>query len=130
MRSDPSFHVVGVSHHTAGVEVREQFALTPGETEAWLEAERLAGRSAVLLSTCNRCEVYWTGDHDLDRWFQDFARARGADRHHAVTRLDGSAAVRHLYRVAAGLDSQILGEHEILGQVRRAYQTARSAGTT
>jgi glutamyl-tRNA reductase len=127
---DLPFHVVGVSHHTAGVEVREQFALTAGEAEAWLEAERLAGRSAVLLSTCNRCEVYWSGDHDLDRWFQDFARARGADQHHAVTRLDGSAAVRHLYHVAAGLDSQILGEHEILGQVRRAYQTARSAGTT
>jgi glutamyl-tRNA reductase len=127
---DLSFHVVGVSHHTAGVEVREQFALTPGEAEAWLEAERLAGRSAVLLSTCNRCEVYWSGDHDLDRWFQDFARARGAGEHHAVTRLDGPAAVRHLYNVTAGLDSQILGEHEILGQVRRAYQTARAAGTT
>ena len=125
-----SFHVVGVSHHTAGVEVREQFALMPQEAQAWLEAERLAGRSAVLLSTCNRCEVYWSGDHDLDRWFQDFARARGADQHHAVTRLDGSAAVRHLYGVAAGLDSQILGEHEILGQVRRAYQAARLAGTT
>jgi glutamyl-tRNA reductase len=124
------FHVVGVSHHTAGVEVREQFALTPGEAEAWLEAERLAGRSAVLLSTCNRCEVYWSGDHDLDRWFQDFAHARGAARHHAVTRLDGPAAVRHLYAVAAGLDSQILGEHEVLGQVRRAYQAARAAGTT
>ena len=56
---EPSFHVVGVSHHTAGVEVREHFALTPAEAEAWLAAERLAGRSAVLLSTCNRCEVYW-----------------------------------------------------------------------
>jgi glutamyl-tRNA reductase len=130
VRHDPPFHVVGVSHHTAGVEVREQFALTPAEAEAWLEAERLAGRSAVLISTCNRCEVYWSGDHDLDRWFQDFARARGADQHHAVTRLDGSAAVRHLYSVTAGLDSQILGEHEILGQVRRAYQAARAAGTT
>jgi glutamyl-tRNA reductase len=126
----PSLHVIGVSHHTAGVEVREQFALTPAEEAAWLETERLAGRSAVLLSTCNRCEVYWSGEHDIDRWFQDFARARGADRHHAVTRLDGSAAVRHLYRVAAGLESQIVGEHEILGQVRRAYQAARAAGTT
>jgi glutamyl-tRNA reductase len=127
---EPPFHVVGVSHHTAGVEVREQFALTPAESEALLAAERLAGRSAVLLSTCNRCEVYWSGDHDLGQWFQDFARARGAGRHHAITRLDGSAAVRHLYTVAAGLDSQILGEREILGQVRRAYQAARAAGTT
>ncbi|HET7422232.1 MAG TPA: hypothetical protein VFJ92_01650, partial [Gemmatimonadales bacterium] len=130
MSHEPSFHVVGVSHHTVGVEVREQFALTPTESEAWLAAERLAGRSAVLLSTCNRCEVYWTGEHDLGQWFEDFARARGAGRHHAVTRLDGSAAVRHLYTVAAGLDSQILGEREILGQVRRAYQAARSAGTS
>jgi glutamyl-tRNA reductase len=127
---EASFHVVGVSHHTAGVEVREHFTLTPAEGDAWLAAERLAGRSAVLLSTCNRCEVYWTGEHDLGEWFQDFARARGVGRHHAVTRLDGSAAVRHLYAVAAGLDSQILGEREILGQVRRAYQAARAAGTT
>ncbi|HEU4955727.1 MAG TPA: glutamyl-tRNA reductase [Gemmatimonadales bacterium] len=118
-----------MSHHTAGVEMREHFALTPAEAEAWLAAERLAGRSAVLLSTCNRCEVYWTGEHNLDQWFQDFARARGADRLHAVTRLDGAAAIRHLYTVAAGLDSQILGESEILGQVRRAYQAARGAGT-
>ena len=130
MSHEASFHVVGVSHHTAGVEVREHFALTPAEGDAWLAAERLAGRSAVLLSTCNRFEVYWTGEHDLGEWFQDFARARDAGRHHAVTRLDGSAAVRHLYTVAAGLDSQILGEREILGQVRRAYQAARAAGTT
>ena len=127
---EPSFHVIGVSHHTAGVEVREHFTLTPAEADAWLAAERLAGRSAVLLSTCNRCEVYWSGDHDLGQWFQDFARARGAERHQAVTRLDGAAAVRHLYTVAAGLDSQILGEREILGQVRRAYQAAQAAGTT
>jgi glutamyl-tRNA reductase len=127
---EPSFHVVGVSHHTAGVEVREHFTLTPSQAEAWLAAQRLAGRSAVLLSTCNRCEVYWSGDHDLGRWFQDFARARGAERHQAVTRLDGAAAVRHLYTVTAGLDSQILGEREILGQVRRAYQAAQAAGTT
>lgn len=127
---EPSFHVVGVSHHTAGVEVREQFALTPPEADAWLAAERLAGRSAVLLCTCNRCEVYWTGGHDHGEWFQDFARARGAGHDYAVTRLDGSAAVRHLYTVAAGLDSQILGEREILGQVRRSYQAARAAGTT
>ncbi len=130
MSHEPSFHVVGVSHHTAGVEIREHFALTPAEAEAWLAAERLAGRSAVLLSTCNRCEVYWSGDHDLSPWFQDFARARGVESSRAVIRLDGSAAVRHLYTVAAGLDSQILGECEILGQVRRAYQVAQAAGTT
>ncbi|HKU62110.1 MAG TPA: glutamyl-tRNA reductase [Gemmatimonadales bacterium] len=118
-----------MSHHTAGVEVREQFALTSAEAEAWLAAERLAGRSAVLLSTCNRCELYWTGEHDLGEWFEDFTRARGGERIRATTRLDGSAAVRHLYTVAAGLDSQILGEREILGQVRRAYQTAKAAGT-
>ena len=94
-----------MSHHTAGVEVREHFTLTPSEAEAWLAAQRLAGGSAVLLCTCNRCEVYWSGDHDLGRWFQDFARARGAERHQAVTRLDGAAAVRHLYTVTAGLDS-------------------------
>lgn len=130
MSHDPSFHVVGVSHHTAGVEVREQFTLTAVEAAAWLEAERLAGRTALLLSTCNRCEVYWSGDHDLERWFRDFARARGVRPDHAVVRLDGAAAIRHLFTVTAGLDSQILGESEILGQVRRAHDAARTAGTT
>ncbi len=123
------FHVVGVSHHTAGVEVRERLAFDASEASALLSAERLRGRSALLLSTCNRTELYWSGDHDLAGWFGELAALRGAELQSPPVRLSGGDAVRHLFRVAAGLDSQILGESEILGQVRRACEIARGAGT-
>jgi glutamyl-tRNA reductase len=125
-----SFHMVGVSHHTAAVGVREQFALNPAELDALLARERAAERHVLLLFTCNRCEVYWSGPHDYEAWFRQLAQSRGVALSDAVARLDGPAAVRHLYSVAGGLDSQILGETEILGQVRRAYDAARAAGTT
>jgi glutamyl-tRNA reductase len=124
-----SLHVIGVSHHTAGVKVRESLVFTPAETATWLEQQRLAGRSAVFLSTCNRLEIYWTGPDDLEPWFREFVLARGVEPGKVVTRHHGHAAVRHLFSVAAGLDSQVLGETEILGQVRRAHQAACAAGT-
>jgi glutamyl-tRNA reductase len=127
---DLSFHVVGVSHHTAAVGVREQFAFTPEELSGVLAHEHAAGRSPLLLFTCNRCELYWSGTHDYESWFRDLARARDVPITCELSRLDGAEAVRHLFTVAAGLDSQILGETEILGQVRRAYDAARAAGTT
>jgi len=130
MQPEPSFHVVGLSHHTALVEARERFAFTPAEIVALLESHRKAGRSALLLSTCNRCELYWTGRDDGEAWFRDLAHSRGGVPPNLLTRHDGMAAVRHLFTVTAGLDSQILGETEILGQVRRAYDAARAAGTT
>src|SRR5258705_194499 len=125
-----SFHVVGVSHHTAAVGVREQFALTRAELDELLAHEHAAGRAALLLFTCNRCELYWSGPHDYESWFRDLARARGVTYTGELTRFDGAEAVRHLFTVTAGLDSQILGETEILGQVRRAFDAARAAGTT
>jgi glutamyl-tRNA reductase len=125
-----SFHVVGVSHHTATVEEREGFAFSRAETVALLESQHQAGRSALLLSTCNRCELYWSGDGDGEAWFRDLAQSRGVAPPTSLTRHYGIAAVRHLFTVTAGLDSQILGETEILGQVRRAYDAARAAGTT
>jgi glutamyl-tRNA reductase len=130
MRSDLSFHVIGVSHHMAGVEERERFAFTRAETAELLDEQRRAGRSSLLLSTCNRCELYWSANEDLEPWFRRVAAARGAAPGPPLLRHDGLAAVRHLFIVTAGLDSQILGETEILGQVRRAYDAARAAGTT
>ncbi len=114
----------------AKVEERERFAFTGAEGAALLDEQRRAGRSSLLLSTCNRCELYWSGDDDLEPWFRRFARSRGSAPEPSLLRQDGLPAVRHLFNVTAGLDSQILGETEILGQVRRAYDAARAAGTT
>jgi glutamyl-tRNA reductase len=130
VRQNLSFHVVGVSHHTAPVEERERFAFTQPETVSLLDRFHLSGIPALLLSTCNRCELYWCGSEDAEVWFHDLARERGASPLPRLTRYEGMAAVRHLFLVSGGLDSQILGETEILGQVRRAYDAARAAGTT
>jgi glutamyl-tRNA reductase len=124
------FHVVGLNHHTARIQLREQLAFSPAEVDAWLQGQAAAGSTALLLSTCNRCEIYWTEGPDLEDWFRDFALTRGIPVADLLLRLDGEAAVRHLFEVTAGLDSQVLGEAEVLGQVRRAYDAARAAGTT
>jgi len=110
--------------------MREHFALSPPEVTAWLERAKEDGLSALLLSTCNRFELYWCGDGPRDVSFLEFARARGAGDQLPVDRWDGLEAVRHIFAVAGGLDSQVLGETEILGQVRRSFDLARAAGTT
>lgn len=128
VRQTLPFHVVGVSHHTASVEERERFAFTASETASLLEDLTSSGLPGLLLSTCNRCELYWYGPGDGEAWFRALARGRSPGPQLTVEH--GLAAVRHLFKVSAGLDSQILGETEVLGQVRRAYDAARAAGTT
>jgi glutamyl-tRNA reductase len=124
-------HVVGVSHHTAEIGVRDRLALTADQVTDWLDRERRAERTLVVLTTCNRLELYWWGDDDQEAGLRALAREQGVrlDSRMAYRR-DGLPALRHLFLVAAGLDSQVLGEYEILGQVRRAHELARSAGTT
>jgi glutamyl-tRNA reductase len=125
---DLGFHVVGLSHHTATVEERERLALDSSACTQLLSEHHGPHQPALILSTCNRLELYWAGSLDTQYWFEDLVRAKGANL--PLTRHHGVSAVRHLFRVAAGLDSQILGETEILGQVRRAYEIARKLGTT
>ena len=101
------------------------------QAAAWLDQQRAAGRCAAILSTCNRFEVYWSGRHDLEPWLHRSLYAPG-EWTRAQRLLDGTArrARGTSFRVAAGLDSQILGETEILGQVRRAHQAALDARTS
>lgn len=125
------YHLVGVSHRTADVSVRERLALSTDDILRRLMVERGAGRSLVVLCTCNRLELYWWGEHDQEARLQALAAERElALQPSTIYRLDGPAALRHLFAVAAGIDSQIFGEVEILGQVRRAHDAAREAGTT
>jgi glutamyl-tRNA reductase len=116
--------LVGVSHHRAPVELRERAAL-PASQAAEL-ARTLVGESgeAVCLSTCNRTELYLAGEsaEDAERRAEAALLALEAQLGPALYRLRDEAAALHLFRVAAGLDSMVPGEGEILGQVRAAYE--------
>jgi glutamyl-tRNA reductase len=110
--------LVGISHRHAPVEVRERVALHADDASAL--ARELG--DAVVLSTCNRTELYVVGDDAEDRALAAL-RAIGGDEVAALAyRLSDQAAALHLFRVAAGLDSLVPGEGEILGQVRAAHE--------
>ena len=116
---------VGVSHHHAPLEVRERLYLQDGQ------AAELASDlgDAVVLSTCNRTEVYLAGgDPELAR--AELERRSELQLAGVLARWEDGEAVSHLFRVAAGLDSLVPGESQILGQVREAYHAARTAGST
>jgi len=109
--------LVGLSHHVAPVELRERVVLDRDEAAAF--ARDLA--PAVCLSTCNRTELYLAGGQE-DRAAAALAELAGEPLDGVLYRLHDDDAALHLFRVAAGLDSLIPGEGEILGQVRGAYE--------
>ena len=116
---------VGVSHHHAPLEVRERLYLQDGQA-AELAAEL---GDAVVLSTCNRTEVYLAGG-DAERARRLLEERSGLELDCMLARWEDGEAVTHLFRVAAGLDSLVPGESQILGQIRLAYDAARTAGAT
>src|SRR5437867_9554255 len=124
----------GISHKTAPVELREQLAVD--QTELADRARKLKSRGEldeiVLLSTCNRVELYGatrkTTGHIKSLLLVRRAEPGDLDPH--IYLYEGAAAVRHLLRVTAGLDSMVLGETEITGQIKNAYEIARNAGLT
>jgi glutamyl-tRNA reductase len=115
---------VGVSHRHAPLELRERLFLS--DAHARELAEELG---AVVLSTCNRTELYLTGG-DPDHAREELERQSGLELAGVLATWEGGEAVEHLFRVAAGLDSLVPGEAEILGQVRTAYEAALSVGAT
>jgi glutamyl-tRNA reductase len=123
----------GINHHVATVDVRERFAVANHEVAEVLQHMRaIDGLSeAVVVSTCNRVEFYAASicpERALDglRGFLETRAGVAAPLYHH----DTPRSVRHLFRVASGLDSMVLGETEILGQVKQAYATAADAGAT
>ena len=116
--------LVGTSHHHAPVELRERVALEREAAQALAAQLADRGREAVCLSTCNRTELYVAAD-DAEAAERDAVAALAAlepEVEPALYRLQDRAAVLHLFRVAAGLDSLVPGEGEILGQVRVAHE--------
>jgi glutamyl-tRNA reductase len=130
--------LVGLNHQTASVKLRERVAFSP------LEAREAAGRlcergiltEALVLSTCNRSEIYGvrSPSEDNDRGLEEFlASFHGLPLQcveGSLYRYRDQDVIRHLYRVSSGLDSLLLGEAEILGQVRTAYRNALEGGTS
>jgi glutamyl-tRNA reductase len=128
--------VVGVSHRTAPLEIREALAFPKTELADTLRRLREEARvdEAMVLSTCNRVEVYGHAadaatPETLGAFLAAFHGRASKDLEPFVYRLSGDAAVRHAFRVAASLDSMVIGEPQILGQVKEAYQIAQDAGT-
>lgn len=122
--------VVGISHKTAPVSVRESFAFAPEELA---EALPRFGGPCVLLSTCNRTEVYLAAHHSITAGsvvaLMHELKGTPDVPQEAFYHLTDKDAARHLFRVAAGAESMVIGESEILGQVRDAFEAATAAHT-
>ncbi len=122
--------VLGINHRSAPVEIRGQVAFPPDKVEqALAELRQLDGiHEAAILSTCNRTELYCaredTAIDSLAAWLGDFHRLPPDDLRPHLYAYQDELAVRHVFRVAAGLDSMILGEPQILGQMKDCYQQA------
>jgi glutamyl-tRNA reductase len=124
-----SVFCIGISHHTATVEARERYVGAGPERE-WRNA--LGCDEVLVLATCNRVEVYGVAERqiataEIIQFLQKCEPAEIA-RGDTFYRFDGDACARHLFRVVAGLDSMMIGETEILGQVKKAYASARETG--
>jgi glutamyl-tRNA reductase len=130
--------VLGLSHHTAPVTLRERFAFVEARVPEALQRLRESGlaEEAVILSTCNRVEIYAAtrlGPKEAFPELLDFLKSCHEYRDpltDEVYRLAEPQSVEHLFRVAAGLDSMVLGETEILGQLKKAYDLALRHGHT
>lgn len=126
---------LGINHKTAPVSVREKVAFSPEQLPSALQGMRsqIAFSEVAILSTCNRTELY---GNQIDKhyqpvidWLADYHSVARKDIASCVYVHQDEAAVRHMMRVASGLDSMVLGEPQILGQMKQAYNTATEAGT-
>lgn len=125
--------VYGINHHTAPISIREKLVFNEAQLPIALQnlVRKKIVNEAVILSTCNRTEIYTNTVHIslLQQWLStqksviDFDLNLYCYSHHDVD------AVRHIMRVASGLDSMVLGEPQVLGQMKRAYQIAQESGT-
>jgi glutamyl-tRNA reductase len=125
-------YALGLNHATAPVKVREQVAFQPDTLGAALRdlIAQPSVKEAAILSTCNRTEVYFSAAEaaPVERWLESFHRVPSESLHPYVYTLAQDRAVSHAFRVASGLDSMVLGEPQILGQMKHAVRSAEAAG--
>jgi glutamyl-tRNA reductase len=140
MNTAARLSMIGCSHRHSSLTVRERLAFTPAQTldalAAWTATH--PDTEAVLLSTCHRVELYAATEaptvaidaRALSKHLASFHNVPIEDVRKEMVCLEGENAVRHLFRVAASLDSMVLGEAQILSQVKQAYESARQIGST
>ena len=127
-----ALYALGLNHQTAPLAVRERVVFHVERLrEALGEVTRGLAQEAAILSTCNRTELYFAGERpgEAAEWLAQFHRLRPQDLSQYLYTLPSERAVRHAFRVACGLDSMVLGEPQILGQMKEAARAAQSAGT-
>jgi glutamyl-tRNA reductase len=127
-------NILGINHRTAPVALREKVAFGEDRLVAALMTLRqeLGVAEALILSTCNRTEVYWSGTAsgaDLSQWLERH-HGNNLDLAASVYVHQESRAIEHTFSVASGLDSMVLGEVQILGQLKHAYRIAQESGST
>lgn len=125
------FTIIGINHWDAPVEVRERFSLDSNGKEKMLDGARREGiNSMFIVSTCNRTEVFSHGatNSELIRLLTTYSNGSLDDFHEYGFELEGQRAVNHLFSVATGLDSQILGDLQIVKQVKEGYEFSSSKG--
>src|ERR1700704_221832 len=125
-------YALGLNHATAPVKVREQVAFQPDTLGVALRdlIAQPSVKEAAILSTCNRTEVYFSAAEaaPVERWLESFHRVPSESLHPYVYTLPQDRAVSHAFRVAGGLDWMVLGEPQILGQMKHAVRSAEAAG--
>jgi glutamyl-tRNA reductase len=125
---------LGISHLTAPVDIREQVAISPADySQRLAQLLQIKGiEEAVLLGTCNRTEIYCLAARDVKNDLLDWLHPAGQSGTHSLESYfyyyEGPETARHLIRVAGGLDSLVLGEPQILGQLKESWQVARDVG--
>lgn len=136
-----SIQIISISHKIAPLRIREMFAFSPQQQESVMKkmVSYLEVSECVMLSTCNRTEMYVYADSESkghvfhlmeDVLLEEAGAAEEEDIGNYVLFFHGKKAIHHLFQVAAGLDSMVIGEDQILGQVKTAHQQARALGTT
>jgi glutamyl-tRNA reductase len=133
-------NVIGCSHHTSSVEVRERLAFSPDQQQDALNRLRhlYPDTEAVVLSTCNRVELYFASaraeqcpsHHDVVEFLATFHGVDAVEVFDELFQRSGDDAIRHLFTVAASLDSMVVGEAQILSQVKQAYEQATAGNFT
>ena len=132
--------VVGCSHHNASVRIRERIAFSPDQARVAVEQlkQLYPDTETVLLSTCNRVELYFAAEHaerfpshhDVVEFLADFHGLDHVEVFNELFERTGEDAIRHLFAVAGSLDSMVVGEAQILSQVKQAYEQATANNTT